>query len=156
MPGKNAIQVGTTGRTVAGNLARLRKARGMTIRALSVAVTEAGRALGPDAIAQIENAGKDDWTGHARRVDVDDLVALAVVLGVSPSSLLLPPVDGPGDMVEVTGAGEVPAAGAWDWVDGRRPLVASGPGDEDMAHAQLVFALYARPSARRGKMIAPR
>lgn len=48
-------------------------------------------------------------------------MAFSVVLGVSPSTLLLPDRAGV-DPVEVTGAGEVPGWLAWEWMDGTRPL----------------------------------
>jgi hypothetical protein len=49
-----------------------------------------------------------------RRVDVDDLVALAWALEVSPLSLLFPPAHSRGT-VELTPNVSVSAAAVWDW-----------------------------------------
>lgn len=57
-----------------------------------------------------------------RVVTVDELTALAVVLGVSPSALLMPFTDRPDTPVDVTGRGRVPAMAAWEWADGRSTL----------------------------------
>jgi len=123
---------------VAGNVGRLRRASGLTKTALAAALREAGRPIDMLAIARIE-CGK-------RRVDADDLIALAVALGVNPSALLLPPADQLEDVFEVTGAGEVSARRAWDWADGQHPLEV--PAD-DPGRARLLFALRARPAGRR-------
>ena len=53
-----------------------------------------------------------------RRVDADDLVALAIALGVSPLALLLSTESG-----QVLEGGETyPAQQIWDWATGRQPL----------------------------------
>ena len=76
----------------AANVARLRKARGLSLRGLSEALRKAGRSLSADAINKIENGRLLDDPKHRgnppqiRRVDADDLVALAAALGVSPSA----------------------------------------------------------------------
>lgn len=57
-----------------------------------------------------------------RVVTADELAALAVAFGVSPSALLLPLSLQPHIPVEVTGGGVVPADEAWAWANGRRPL----------------------------------
>lgn len=143
--GKKAIPLGPTGAAVAKNLTRLRKARGMTVRSLSAALAKAGRPLSPDAITRFENAARVG-AAQIRRVDVDDLVALAAVLRVNPTALLLPLEDAPDAVIEVAGAGLVPADVAWDWMDGTRPLEVPD-GDPDTA--LLDFALYSRPRGRR-------
>ncbi|RWA15754.1 hypothetical protein MBRU_09385 [Mycolicibacterium brumae DSM 44177] len=62
-----------------------------------------------------------------RRPDADDLVALAVVLGVSPSTLLMPSGVAAEDVVSASSI-EVEAALLWDWLIARRPLPdESGP-----------------------------
>lgn len=129
--------LGPTGREVRRNIQRLREVKGLTKRDLSERVRAAGRPIPPLGISRIE-AGD-------RRVDADDLVALAVALGVNPSALLLPPVADL-DEIEVTGFGSVAAALAWQWMDGVMPLTRSGatPNDE-----YLEFQLRARPPGRR-------
>ena len=62
------------------------------------------------AIGKIEN--------RTRKVDVDDLMALAVALDVSPLGLLLPQSSASEDVVEVTGM-HGPAIALWLWAAGR-------------------------------------
>lgn len=82
---QRAIEISTTGRSVAANILRLRKARGLTVKSLSMRLTNGGRSIPPSGLTRIELGG--------RRVDVDDLVALAAALEVEPSQLMLPPSD---------------------------------------------------------------
>ncbi|MFE0273795.1 helix-turn-helix domain-containing protein [Streptomyces sp. NPDC058992] len=145
------IELGPNGRAVAANVKRLRAARGLSLRALSEALGEVGRGLSQDAINKIENGAKPD-AKQVRRVDVDDLVALAAVLRVNPSALLLPPTDDPAETVEVTGVGEVSAEAAWDWADGEMPIEHVEPGDP--TGAILQFEFHARPPRRR-RQISP-
>lgn len=135
--GRRAIETGPTGMTVAENLARLRKVRGFTTRQLSGSLEQAGRYIPASGITRMENA--------ERHVTADELVALAAVLGVTPSALLLPLKDATNDTIAISGAGEVPADVAWDWMDGKRPLRL--PLDDGTV--RLEFALYSRPSGRR-------
>ncbi|GAA2118454.1 hypothetical protein GCM10009802_20110 [Streptomyces synnematoformans] len=116
----------------------------MSLRALSEALSGVGRALSQDAINKIENGAERDTKKQIRRVDVDDLMALAVVLGVNPSALLLPPT-ADGD-VELTAAGMVSARVAWKWADGRGPLDVP-EGDDGTAHVD--FQRDARPTGLR-------
>jgi transcriptional regulator with XRE-family HTH domain len=91
--GRKSIPIGPTGQVVAENVARLRKSRGWTLRALSKALAAAGRDLGQDAINKIENGRREEVTTNSvsRRIDVDDLVAFAAVFGVAPAVLLTNP-----------------------------------------------------------------
>ncbi|MFJ6846404.1 helix-turn-helix domain-containing protein [Streptomyces griseoluteus] len=143
--GRRAIEVGPTGQTVAANIARLRERRALTTRQLSGELERAGRSIPASGITRMEKG--------ERVVTADELVALAVIFGVSPSALLLPLKDAPTDVVEVTGAGEVSAEDAWDWADGLRPLSFS-EGDEDTQ--MLEYDLYSRPSRRRRARHAPK
>lgn len=138
--GRGAVEMGPTSTAVAANVRRVRERRGLSTYQLSRLLQETGRPITPSAISKLERGD--------RRVDVDDLMALAVVLGVSPSALLLPMDDSPHSTVEVTGAGSVAAEDAWDWMDGRRPLKVS---DRDIGAALLEFQLYGRPPHRRGQ-----
>lgn len=128
--------IGPTGRTVARNVARLRNARGLTVIGLAQALRAAGHPMPATGITKIEL--------EQRRVTVEDLVALAVVLNANVSALLLPPTtDGE---TEIAAAGTVHAEAAWKWADGEQPLVAAD--DESTA---LAFQLHARPSGRRNR-----
>lgn len=112
--GRRAVEVGPTGKTVADNLARLRKVRGYSTRQLATELERKGRSVSPSGITRME---KGD-----RVITVDDLVALAAVFGVSPVSLLLPLTTTAETSVEITGGGTVDALRAWEWGIGRLPL----------------------------------
>lgn len=109
MAGKE-IPLGPTGETVRANIARLRSSAKFSYAELSRRLEEAGRAIAPLGLRRIESG--------TRRVDVDDLVALAVVLGVNPNALLMPEVIGTGLHRSVTGAGEIRTITAWNWARG--------------------------------------
>lgn len=133
-----------TGQAVAANVRRLREQRGMSTYELSRKLKEAGRPIAASAIAKLERA--------ERRVDVGDLVTLAVALRVNPSALLLPLEDAPEKTIELTGRGAVSAADAWAWADGERPLDL----DESRSSTDMLdFDLYARPPRRRRAQRAP-
>jgi transcriptional regulator with XRE-family HTH domain len=145
-------KLGPTARTVAGNVRRLRQARGISLRALSSQLANGGRALSADAINKIENgcaSDADAVTGRqVRRVDVDDLIALAGAFNVSPLALLLPWWVEPTTAVELTGTGTVTAAAAWAWAEGSHPLVVSAA---DPAGDAIRYRLDSRPAWARGQ-----
>ncbi|MFJ4339385.1 helix-turn-helix domain-containing protein [Streptomyces sp. NPDC088915] len=127
-----------TGRAVAVNIRRLRDLRGLSTYDLSAKLKAAGRPIAPSAIAKVERA--------ERRVDVGDMAAFAVALGVSPAALLVPLTSSGEDEVEVTGAGAVAAADAWAWASSRRPLRLSEQG----ASTELLeYQLYGLPAWTR-------
>lgn len=129
-----ATQYGPTAVTVADNVKRLRERRGLSIYQLSALLREAGRPITPAAVGKIER--------QQRQVNVDDLAALSVIFGVSPSALLLPLTPRTSDAVEVTGGGTVSAGDAWAWADGERPLCLT-EGDE--RREMVEHQLYGRP-----------
>ncbi|MET8947425.1 helix-turn-helix transcriptional regulator [Streptomyces sp. NPDC004542] len=132
--GRRAIEVGPTGQAVAANIARLRERRGLTTRQLSGELERAGRSIPASGITRMEKG--------ERVVTADELVALAVAFGVSPSALLLPLTDRSSDPVEVTGGGTVSAGDAWSWANGERPLrFSEGAERREMVEHQL----YGRP-----------
>lgn len=137
---RGAVEMGPTAATVAANVRRLRDdVRGWSTYELSGKLAKAGRPIAPSAVAKIERG--------ERQVTVDDLMALAATLRVSPSALLLPLVDDPAEDVEITGVGTVRADRAWDWMDGEMPIEEIKPGDP--SGAILQFQVYARPAGRR-------
>lgn len=75
-----AIQIGEAGGCVAAAVTAQRQRRGWDQAYLAQRVTEAGRPMSASVLGKVE-AG-------ARRVDVDDLVALAAALDVTPQQLL--------------------------------------------------------------------
>ncbi|SLH96691.1 putative DNA binding protein [Mycobacteroides abscessus subsp. abscessus] len=83
--GRKAIELGATGRTVAANIAFFRAKREWRLAQLSERMTEVGRPMTVNTLSAIENLD--------RRTDVDDLMAIAAALDVSPAALLMPQVD---------------------------------------------------------------
>jgi hypothetical protein len=107
--------LGKSGHVVAENIERLRTRQNLTFSALSDRLEQIGR--------PIPTLGLRKIVAKTRRVDVDDLVGLALALGVSPITFLLPlevragePVQ-PDDMVGVTGLDvEATASQLWRWL----------------------------------------
>ena len=78
-------ELGPTAQAVAEAVRRHRDRMGWGYARLSRELTKIGRDIPPLGLGRIESG--------TRRVDVDDLTALAVVFGVSPVSLLMPARD---------------------------------------------------------------
>lgn len=115
----NEVDPGPAMRHVVDNVRRLRGELRLSQAQLAARLTEVGRPIRATGLHRLE-------TGR-RRVDADDLVGLALALGVSPISLLLPPV-AEGD-VQLTETVTATAAEAWAWLQARRPLRV--PADDD-------------------------
>lgn len=130
---------GPTAVQVATNVRRLRQGQGMSIDDL---IRATGGALSRDAVKKVEAASNPDAVA-VRRVDVDDLMILALALGVNPSALLLPNRRNFQHPAQITGRGEVDSATAWNWADGKQPL-APNPGEREQAE----FIAKARPYTR--------
>lgn len=86
---------GPTAAEVARNVARYRKAVGWTAEHLAAELQSAGRRATRDTVMKMESG--------ARRIDVDDLVALAYVFDVTPLALLLPRTVSAGELVRFSG-----------------------------------------------------
>lgn len=129
MAGKK-LELGDTGRAVAANVERLRGNENYTD--LSRRLDKLGRDIPPLALRRIEEG--------ARRVDTDDLVALAVALGVSPITLIMPHTENSQDEVEVTRENKsVSALALWRWLLAELPM----QGDKRIP---LAFQIAARPT----------
>lgn len=76
------LEIGPAGVHVGQAVARLREARGWDQETLGARLAAEGRPMSQPILSRIEAA--------TRRVDADDLVALAAALGVSPAALLPP------------------------------------------------------------------
>ena len=101
--------LGPTGETVRANITRLRAFRRLGYTELSERLKDIGKPITPMGLRRIENG--------ARRVDTDDLFALAVALGVSPITLLIPNADDGGEQVAATGVTEkCDAEQLWKWL----------------------------------------
>jgi transcriptional regulator with XRE-family HTH domain len=138
---KKPTELGPVGRRVAENVRALRREQGVGQAQLADRLEELGRPLLSTGVSKLE-AG-------TRRVDVDDLVALSVALGVNPSRLLLPVTDDDED-VELTPNRCAPGWSVWDWADGRAPLPTL-PEDEGLNTPDELadFRRLARPTAAR-------
>lgn len=87
--------LGPTGDTVRENVLRYRTLMNLGYADLARRLEALGRPIPVLGLSRIERG--------ERRVDVDDLMALAVALGVSPTSLLLPDTGDSDDPVAATG-----------------------------------------------------
>ncbi|MCV7090070.1 helix-turn-helix domain-containing protein [Mycobacterium interjectum] len=136
MAGKKS-DLGPTGKTVTRNVRRLREARGLSYAGLSRRLADMRREIPPLGLRRIESG--------ERRVDADDLVALAIALGVTPITLLMPYTETEDTPVEVTGWPEpIRDRTLWSWLEARDPLSAD-VGDDSM-HGWLAFVLATSPT----------
>lgn len=113
IPGLELAALGPTDRQVGANLLELRTKRGLSTTRLATALKEIGQSIPATGITRIEKG--------QRRVAVGELFALAVVLQVSPLTLLLPWPESPDADVEVTAVGPTTAREVWDWALGLQP-----------------------------------
>jgi transcriptional regulator with XRE-family HTH domain len=114
-PRKNPL--GPTGEAVRHNVKAHRDRLNLGYAELSRRLGDLGRQIPVLGLARIE---KGD-----RRVDADDLVALAAALEVSPATLLLPEPNSPPDQnVVVTTGLAIPAEQVWRWLCAESPVKA--------------------------------
>lgn len=133
-------EVGATGEAVARNVKRLREAANLTYTEVSKALADIDRPMSPLAVRRIEEG--------ERRVDVDDLLGLAVVLGVTPISLLYPGAKEGGESVTATGLkSTVSARHLWEWMRAETSIVASADEME-----RYTFLGAAMPEWRRQEL----
>lgn len=132
------LKLGATGTEVAINLKRLREDQNLSYAALEQLLEDCGHKIPALGLRRIE--------AHARRVDTDDLMALAVVLGVSPLTLLLPST-GEVAPTEITGVrGDIAANVAWLWATGEEPIeLPAVPLSPAAERAKHIFKLTAKP-----------
>ncbi|WP_231390205.1 helix-turn-helix domain-containing protein [Nocardia sp. CNY236] len=105
--------LGPTGEAVRANVARHRKRLNLTYAELSRRLDSINRQIPVLGLSRIE-AGE-------RRVDADDLLALAVALEVSPTTLLMPDAARRDDPVSATGI-EGPAQDILGWLSLEVPI----------------------------------
>jgi transcriptional regulator with XRE-family HTH domain len=133
---RRANELGPTGQAVAVNVARIRNALGMSTYRLSEILADLGRPIAASAISKIE--------GGTRRVDTDDLMALAVAFDVPPAAILLPPV-AEGRMALLDGY-EDEAAKIWNWAESSWPLRVPAEDDGEYWNA---WQSRSKPPGRR-------
>lgn len=126
----------------ADNLRRIRQERGLSYAELSRRLTGIGHPILDTGLLKIE---KGD-----RRIDIDDLVALAVALGTTPNRLLLPDMQGlpPAGEGEITPTVAAPAQLLWAWASGEVPLgrhPSTGADDWRERGEEVVFSRENRP-----------
>jgi transcriptional regulator with XRE-family HTH domain len=140
MPAKKQIDAGPIGSAVAANIERLRESQNLSYAELSRRLDELGRPIAPLGLTRIRD--------QKRRVDVDDLVALALALDVSPATLLLLPealVGGANGTAPVTeGGADYPRRQIWRWLVAEAPI--DDPGSIGLPSTSAVgFQLRAVP-----------
>lgn len=126
---------GPIGHNLIAALRELLEARGLSFNRASAALEELGRTLPPLAFSRTMKG--------ERRIDVDELVALAVLLDVNPSALLFPRHVAPNDEIELTPKVHRAAGPVWGWADGKIPL--PGPTQRTLTEMATDFSRYARP-----------
>ncbi|MER7562314.1 helix-turn-helix transcriptional regulator [Streptomyces sp. NPDC097941] len=104
---------GPVGDQVAENIRRLRR---KTTEQLAGEVSELGVPMTASTVTKIEKQG--------RRVTVDELVALAAALGVSPVTLMLPSEDPDGPIRLAERLTSTDWRTAWRWMHGQTNFVA--------------------------------
>jgi len=114
------LPLGPTGEAVAANVKRLMETQNLTFVALADRLQKCGR--------PIPTLGLRKIVAETRRVDADDLAALAFALGVSPSTLLYLWAVRDDELVAVTAAGDMSSLRAWAWLIAELPPHA----DDDM------------------------
>ncbi|MCX4093604.1 DEAD/DEAH box helicase family protein [Nocardia sp. alder85J] len=110
---KQVGALGPTGTRVAERLRELRAERGLTLQALATRLAELGRPVDMSALAKVEKG--------QRRIDVDDLIALALALDASPNWLLLPRSLPRDTLVALTPAYQTDGSEVWSWAIRDRP-----------------------------------
>lgn len=117
------FQPGPTGRTVAGNVKRLREDQNLSTHKLASRLRKVGSAMTPTSVQRLE-AGE-------RRVDVDDMMYLSRVLDVTPLTLLLPPYLSPSETAELTAFGNGMTRDSWKWALGHHDPMVGYAADDD-------------------------
>jgi len=131
--------LGAAGGYLIENFKRLRELRKLTYTELSAELKKVGRPIPVLGLSRIEKG--------LRRVDVDDLIALAIVFRVSPGALLLPRTGNAGDEIELTPDVRRSLLTLWLWADGGMPLPAGA--DEKLSWPEYVdFLVHGRPQDR--------
>ncbi len=106
--------LGPTGEQVNRAVRKFREARNLSYAELSRRLAKLGRKIPPLGLRRIE--------ADERRVDVDDLVALAIALDVAPVALLLP-TDRESSFPRLVPNGDpYPWQNVWLWGTGLQPL----------------------------------
>lgn len=129
--------LGPTGHTVRENILRYRTRLNLGYADLARRLEALGRPIPVLGLSRIERG--------ERRVDVDDLMALAVALGVAPTSLLLPDTSDSDAAVTATGI-DGTAADLLGWFRLHTPSAHIGkPAGQRFVRDAIRFIADARP-----------
>jgi transcriptional regulator with XRE-family HTH domain len=134
MADKQKTPLGPVSETLMRNIKRIREAKRLTYVELSERLTNIGRPIPVLGLRRIERG--------ERRVDVDDLAALAVVLSAAPVDLLVPGDADDGEPYGVTPEVATTAGTARGWIAGTAFLV------EPETPMDFAVAIQAMPKAR--------
>jgi transcriptional regulator with XRE-family HTH domain len=104
---------------------------GLGFAQLSRELVRVGRDIPPLGLGRIESG--------ERRVDVDELTALAAAFGVSPATLLMPETEDQEATTQLTGTDKAQAQRIWSWLTGSYPL-----GGSVLAFFNVALPLWAR------------
>ncbi|MFF3660058.1 helix-turn-helix domain-containing protein [Streptomyces olivochromogenes] len=126
------------GEVLAANLKRLREEQRLTYVELSARLTETGRPIPVLGLRRIERG--------ERRVDVDDLLALALVLSTHPVDLLVPGDAADDAPYPVTPTVTTTARTARGWIGGTAFLV------DPKSPLEFATAIRTMPQARAQAM----
>ena len=143
MSEKKQMDLGPIGIAVAANVERLRDTQNLSYAELSRRLDELGRPIAPLGLTRIRDL--------KRRVDVDDLIALALALGVSPTTLLLPHsaastgAEAAGAEAVTDGGEKYPLSQVWRWFVAESPI--DVPPSYPPSRAAAEFQLRAGPDA---------
>ncbi|MGA5435453.1 helix-turn-helix domain-containing protein [Streptomyces cellulosae] len=110
MAEKQKATMGPVGETLMHNIKRIREEQRLTFVKLAEGLAEIGRPIPVLGLRRIERG--------ERRVDVEELLALAYVLGVQPVDLLVPPTLDDNEPYSVAPEVETTAGSARDWIGG--------------------------------------
>ncbi|MFH9589169.1 helix-turn-helix domain-containing protein [Streptomyces luteogriseus] len=110
MAEKQKTPMGPVGEALMHNIKRIREGQRLTFVKLSEELTEIGRPIPILGLRRIERG--------ERRVDAEELLALAYVLGVQPVDLLVPPELEDEASYSIAPTVQVTAGAARDWISG--------------------------------------
>lgn len=137
---------GPVGECVQRNIREVRE--GTSTYELARELEKLGRPISPAGITKIEQG--------QRRVDVDDLVALAIALGTTPNRLLFG-LEGEGefDYVGLTPERTVMLRLAWEWAQGRTPMLGSDARVKHVKNALRAFQARSLPEFLLSEQLEP-
>lgn len=115
--GTSAVVKGPASERVRANVRRLREEQRLSLQELADRVTGLGRAMQQSTVSKIEQGD--------RRVDVDDLMALALALDATPNTLLLPH-EADHEEINLVSPVRAEARLAWEWACGETPAFRAG------------------------------